>query len=118
MLSQAVIHITGHVGRDAEAKYTPQGALFVTFSVAVGHKIKDEQFTDWYRVTVWGKPAEWIKDSVKKGGLVQVVGRLQNRIYVTAGGERAISHDVTAAYMLVFDKPGAVTEEASEEMPF
>ena len=76
------IFIIGHVGKDAEMRYTPTGKAVTNFSIAATetyNNSKGEQVkkTIWYRVTSWGKAAEVHREYVKKGMLCFVSGRLQ-----------------------------------------
>lgn len=75
--------VIGHVGRDPEIKTTNFGDV-MEFSVAKSEG-KDKE-TTWYKVSVWGKPIEWLADSVRKGGLVHVSGELSHRAYVDKNG--------------------------------
>jgi single-strand DNA-binding protein len=73
--------IIGHLGKEPEMRYTPQGQPVTNFSVATtntytknGDKIKE---TTWFRVSVWGAMAEACKQYLEKGSLVFVAGRIQ-----------------------------------------
>lgn len=70
--------LVGHIGKDPEVKYTPNGKQYRKFSMAVSRGRDDkgnEYGTDWFNITVWGdKP--WI-DEIQKGDLVMVIGRTE-----------------------------------------
>jgi len=66
--------IIGHVGRDAECKYTQGGTAVANFSVAVSEKYGEKETTEWFDVTCWGKPAETAGTYVKKGMQIYVEG--------------------------------------------
>jgi single-strand DNA-binding protein len=69
--------IVGNVGRNPESKYTPDGKLITSFSVAISEGFGDKKHTLWFRVTTWGKTAEACQQYVGKGMRVLCEGRLQ-----------------------------------------
>ena len=77
----AKISIVGHLGRDAESRFTPAGKAVTEFSVAVSHSKPDghggwDEATDWFRVSVWGEAAKTAAEKYRKGSKVLVEGRL------------------------------------------
>lgn len=70
----------GHLGRDPELRYTPQGTPVCDFSIAVNNRKKvDGEWKDepmWIKVHVWGKQAETAAQFLEKGRSVLVDGRL------------------------------------------
>jgi single-strand DNA-binding protein len=90
---QRVILI-GHLGRDAELRYTPGGAAVASFSVATSETWKDKttnerkEQTEWHRVVLWGKAAEAIAQYLTKGKQVAVEGKLQTRAWEKDGVKR------------------------------
>ncbi len=70
------ITIVGHVGRDAEMKYTSEGKSVTNFSVAVSEPRGEETLTQWFEVTVWDNLAEKCSEFVTKGMQVLVKGRV------------------------------------------
>lgn len=124
--------IIGRVGRDAEMRYTPSGQAVTSFSVAVsenytkdGEKVKS---TIWIRVSAWGKLAEVCNQYIKKGKLVQCIGKLKGdtagnpRIFNKQDGTPSASFEMTANSVLFLSKDDAQATEpaqaAEEEMPF
>ena len=76
--------LVGRLGRDPELKYTPSGAAVANFSIATDRVWKDQdgtmqKKTDWHRIAVWRKWAEFANTYLKKGSLVYVEGRLETR---------------------------------------
>jgi single-strand DNA-binding protein len=74
--------LVGHLGREPELRYTPQGKEVTDFSMAIdvqyggvdgGEPKKD---TIWWKVTAWGATAANCAKYLKKGDLVLVEGRL------------------------------------------
>jgi single-strand DNA-binding protein len=73
--------LLGHLARDPELRYTPQGAAVCDFTVAVnrkftkkdGEKVEEVAFVD---VTSWNRQAEIAAEYLKKGRPILVSGRL------------------------------------------
>ncbi|CAN5758742.1 single-stranded DNA-binding protein [soil metagenome] len=105
-MSMAKIMLLGNLGRDPETRYTPNGRMNVSFSMATNRKWTDQQGqpqerTTWFRVTAWGKLAETIdkltQDGyVSKGSQVFVSGRLETSEYQDSNGVSRTSLEVTA----------------------
>lgn len=72
------ITLIGHLGKDPELRYTPQGSPVCHFSIAVSERKKiDEEWTEktlWFRIDVWGRQAESCSQYLTKGRPVQVSG--------------------------------------------
>lgn len=76
------VTIVGRVGNDASENFRAfdSGKTKTTFSVAVNRwdaKTKSE-VTDWFRVDVWNKQAEFATEYIKKGRLVAIDGIIAN----------------------------------------
>lgn len=72
------ITIIGRMGKDPEVRKTASGKSVCSFSVAVNKRSKDKD-ADWFNVTVFGQPAEFITNYGGKGRLVAVSGRMESR---------------------------------------
>jgi len=96
------ITIIGHLGRDPEMKYTPQGQAVTTFSVASSRKYKtaageQREETEWFNCSAWGKLADVCNQYLTKGKQVYLEGRLKTRSYETQSGETRFSLDVSCS---------------------
>lgn len=98
------ITIEGHVGRDAEMRQVGDKQV-TSFSVAVTHKFNDKENTNWFNVSVWGKPAEWAT-AIKKGDAVHVSGIFEMREYDKKDGGIGTSLDIMARnfHKIAFEK--------------
>lgn len=95
------IVIVGHLGRDPELRYTPQGKALCKFSVATSDRKKNavgelEDHTTWFRVTVWGRQAELANEYLSKGRQVYIEGRFRLEEYTDREGQARFSAEVNA----------------------
>jgi single-strand DNA-binding protein len=103
------IMIVGHLGADPELRYTPAGAAYTRFSVAVDRRWNDaegqtHEETTWYRVVVWGKQAESCNQYLAKGRLVLVEGeRLRVAPYINRENQPAATLELTARSVRFLD---------------
>lgn len=89
--------LIGHLGRDPEMRYTPDGLAIANFSVAATEKVKGENKTEWLKVTAFGKLGEICGQYLKKGSQVYIEGRLQSSEYTDKEGNKRFSMEVIAS---------------------
>lgn len=65
--------IIGHAGRDAEIRHLASGDSVAEVSVAVTRKRGGKETVTWWKVSVFGRPAEWASE-IKKGDVVHASG--------------------------------------------
>ena len=105
-MSLAKVTLLGNLGRDPETRYTPNGRMNVSFSVAASRRWNDaggnlQENTTWFRVTAWGRLAETLDKLTQQGALtkgrqVLVVGSIEQREYTGQDGQARTSLDVNA----------------------
>jgi len=89
--------LAGRLTRDPDVKAMASGKMVANFTIAVDRRFKNkdgQKETDFIPIVVWGKPAEFVAEYVKKGSLVSLSGRLQVRSYDKDGAKRYISEVV------------------------
>lgn len=97
------ITIVGHLGRDPVLRYTPQGTAVCDFSVATTERRSGggggdaQDFTTWFKITLWGKQAEVANQYLSKGKQVYIEGRLRQSEYTDREGMKRTSLEVTAS---------------------
>jgi single-strand DNA-binding protein len=102
MASRSVnkVILIGHLGRDAETKFTPSGAAATRFSVATSRRWKDQQTNDWKEETNWTNVVLWRQENLAnyltKGKQVYVEGRIQTRSYDDKEGKKVYATEVVA----------------------
>jgi single-strand DNA-binding protein len=102
--------LLGHLGRDAETKYTPSQVAFSRFSVATNRRVKDSQTGDWRDETDWHNVVLWRNENVlqylTKGRQVYIEGRLQTRQYEDQSGQKRYSTEVVAEDLILLGGRG------------
>lgn len=96
------ITIVGHLGKDPEIRYTPDGQAVCNFSVATSERRKDrtgeaQEFTTWFKITVWGKRAEVANQYLVKGKQVYIEGTLRQEEWTDREGAKRTSLVVNAS---------------------
>lgn len=84
--------LIGNLGVAPELRHTQNGTPVASLRLATSRRRKDQQTgewideTEWHRVTVWGKSAEFCNNYLTKGSRVYVEGRLQTRKWQDQNG--------------------------------
>jgi single-strand DNA-binding protein len=90
--------LLGHIGRDAETHFTPNGIAVTKFSVATTHSWKSQSSDEWEEETNWTNVVLWRSENLAsyltKGQQVYLEGRLQNRSYEDKEGRRVYTSEV------------------------
>ncbi|MEA3288033.1 MAG: single-stranded DNA-binding protein [Candidatus Marinimicrobia bacterium] len=123
--------LVGRTGSDADMKYTTKGLAIANISVATTDTRKNgkgefEDTTEWHRIVLFGKNAEFTENYVKKGALIYVEGRLQTQSWEDKEENRHFRTEIIAdkVTMLGSSKKGngkkepVAVAEGEEEVPF
>lgn len=89
--------LTGRITRNPELKYTGSGTAVVSFGLAVDRTFTNaqgEREADFINCVAWRKTAELIANSLRKGSLFGVVGRVQTRNYTNNDGKKVYVTEV------------------------
>jgi single-strand DNA-binding protein len=105
-MSLAKVTLVGNLGRDPETRYTPNGRMNVSFSVATNRRWNDaggnlQENTTWFRITAWGRLAETLDKLTQQGALtkgreVLVTGNIEQREWTGQDGQTRSNLEVTA----------------------
>lgn len=119
MASLNKIQIIGHLGRDPEVRYLPNGDAVSNFSVATTEKWKNQageqqESTEWHRVTAFAKLAEIVGKYLKKGSQVYIEGKIQSRKYQDKDGNEKVSVEIRASEMQML---GGRTDATGDQQP-
>jgi len=100
MASRSVnkVILIGHLGKDAETKFTPSGISVSKFSLATNRRTKDQQSGEWKEITDWHNIVLWKTENVAnfllKGKQIYLEGRLETRTYDDKDGQKKYFTDV------------------------
>ena len=106
----------GRLARDPESRYFENGSSVTTFRIAVnkpGAKRDDGQEPDWFKVEAWRELGEAMADTLKKGDLVEVTGRVKFETWTDRAGEKQTTVCITADRFEAIPTPGAPSTAAA-----
>ncbi|MGC9423247.1 MULTISPECIES: single-stranded DNA-binding protein [unclassified Vibrio] len=96
--------LIGNLGQDPEVRYMPSGDAMVNLTVATSETWRDKatgeqrEKTEWHRVSVFGKTAEFIGEYAKKGTQVYIDGQLQTRKWQDQQGQERYTTEVVVRW--------------------
>lgn len=90
MASLNKVELIGRLGQDPKVTYLPSGQPVAELSVATDESYKDRdgnkvEKTEWHRVKVFGRAAEFCGNWLSKGRLVFVCGKITTRSWEKDG---------------------------------
>ena len=95
MSNETVVTVVGNLTEDPELRYTPSGAPIASFTIASTPRSFDRARNEWkdgeplfLRCSLWRQAAENAADGLSRGTRVIAQGRLQQRSFETAHGEK------------------------------
>jgi len=101
MASVNKVILLGNLGRDPEVRFTQGGIPVANFTMATTDRWSDpsgekKEKTEWHRIVVWGKQAEFAGEYLRKGRQVFVEGTLQTREWTDREGNKRYTTEVRA----------------------
>ena len=116
MANCAKVVLLGRITTEPQDK-TWQGTKVASFSMAVNTTKKegDKYISDFYNVSIWGKPAEYILPRIRKGIMVQVTGDLALQKYTGKDGTEKQALSVRATEIVPLDFTKKDTAKKAEE---
>jgi single-strand DNA-binding protein len=96
------VTLVGNITRDPELRFTPSGQATATFGLAVNRRWQNRQTQEWeeatsfFDVVCWREMAENASESLARGSRVIVTGRLEQRSWETADGDKRSKIEVVA----------------------
>ena len=83
------IILVGNVGRDPDIQQTKNGTKVAHLSMATNRRMpacmEPQERTDWHRLTMWNRLAQFAEDYIKTGDRIYVEGRLEYDSYERDG---------------------------------
>ena len=100
------VMIIGHMGKEPEMRYAPNGRAVTTFSIATNRSYtladgERKTETEWFNVITWGSLAEICNQYLKKGLQVYIEGRLQTRRWEDSEGIKHAGVEIVANEMMI-----------------
>jgi single-strand DNA-binding protein len=99
------VELIGHLGKDAETKFTPSGVSCTNFSIATNRRWKDKQSGEWKEETDWHRCVLWRSENLSsyltKGKQIWIEGRLQTRQWDDNGTTRYVTEVVVSDVILL-----------------
>ena len=115
------ITILGRLTNDPTIRTTNSGKSVAQFILAVDRPFQNEQGkreADFIPVVVWGKSADLIGNSCKKGHRLLVEGRLQIRNFDAKDGTKHWVTEVIASSFEFIEKKQDSFEKLGDSVPF
>ncbi len=112
------VTLIGHLGRDPELRYMPNGNPVTNVSLATTESWKDKttgelkERTEWHRLVFFNRLAEIVAEHPKKGAQIYVEGSNRTRKYEKNGEDRYITEVICSEMQMLDKKPQS---EASGE---
>lgn len=113
MINRVVL--VGRLTRDPELRRTGTGAAVTSFSLAIDNRTArdGEKSTSFFNIVCWNQTAENVAKYVRKGSLVGVEGRLQQRTYEKNGAKVSIVEIIADSVQFLESKSDATTQATS-----
>jgi single-strand DNA-binding protein len=117
-MSRSVNKITliGNVGRDPDIQQTKSGTKVAHFSLATNRRApagaEEEERTDWHRLTLWSRQAQFAEEYIRTGDRIYIEGRLEYDSY-ERDGVVIPTAEITVTEVVLLTSKGKI---ASEEM--
>lgn len=112
------IILVGRLTADPEGRTTTEGTAVTKFRLAVERPVagaKREDNTDFIDIVAWQRLAEVCAQYLKKGRLVLVEGRIQNRSFEDQSGQRRWVTEVIARNMTMLERGQEMAGKGREE---
>ena len=116
-MSRSVNKITliGNVGRDPDIQQTKSGTKVAHFSIATNRRpasgSEEEERTDWHRLTLWGRQAQFAEEYIRTGDRVYVEGRLEYDSYERDGVVIPTAEIHVAEVLILTSKGQAMSDD-------
>lgn len=115
------IILSGRLVKDPEVRYTQTQKVVTLFSLAVSREMKNEQGNydaDFFNCVAWGKTAELMGNTLKKGARILLSGRVQIRNYESNGERKYITEVIVNKFEYLDKKETKAMADMGMEVPF
>ncbi len=112
--------LIGHLGQDPELRYLPKTERAVAkLSLATNERYynpstnESDDRTEWHRIVVWGKQAEFCEKYLNKGKQIMIEGKIRTRNWQDKDGNKRYTTEIEAQNIILLGKKENVVEEES-----
>lgn len=85
------VHLSGRLVKDAEVKYTGDGKVLCSFSLAVNDYLpsaENNSYCNFLDIVIWGKRAEAVHNYLTKGKRILIVGKIKQERWEHEGAKK------------------------------
>lgn len=110
------VQLLGNLGKDPELREFDGSKKRARFSLATTEQFSfgngnTKEDTQWHQITAWGRSAEEVMESLKKGSRVSIEGRLVHGSYETKEGQKRYYTEVVLNQFHVVERKAEVAME-------
>ncbi len=122
MASVNKVILIGNLGKDPEIRYLPSGDAVANLSLATTDVSKDKatgerkEYTEWHRISMFGKLAEIAGQYLRKGSSCYIEGRIRTRKWTDQSGQERYSTEIVADEMRMLGGRASGGESAMPQM--
>ena len=125
MASVNKVILVGHLGKDPETRYMPNGDAITNATLATSESWKDKQTgekkeqTEWHRLVFYRKLAEIAGQYLKKGSQVYLEGKIKTRKWQDKDGQDRYTTEIEATEMQMLGsrQPGGQSDQGGYQPP-
>lgn len=123
MASVNKVILVGHLGKDPETRYMPNGDAITNATLATSESWKDKQTgekkeqTEWHRLVFYRKLAEIAGQYLRKGSLIYIEGSLKTRKWQDKDGQDRYTTEITVNEMTMLGGRGDAGSGQSSSEP-
>ena len=120
MASVNKVILVGHLGKDPETRYMPNGDAITNATLAASESWKDKQTgekkeqTEWHRLVFYRKLAEIAGQYLRKGSLIYIEGSLKTRKWQDKDGQDRYTTEITVNEMTMLGGRGDAGQPSGE----
>lgn len=109
--------LVGNATRDTELRHTQSGKPVSNIRLATNHTINGEERTQFHTVVCWDVLGEITAQYVKRGRLIYVEGRLEQRTFTDEEGKERGAVEIIASDVQFLDSRGPKDPTTSTVAP-
>jgi single-strand DNA-binding protein len=120
MLNKVIL--VGNLGKNPEKHSLPSGSSYVSFPLATAESYKDKEGewkkeTTWHNIIIWRDLGERAFQSLKKGYLIYLEGKVTNRSWTDEGGQQNYITEIVVSTFRLLKQTGEEMEISDRKEP-